>query len=374
MKVLHVSSEQPGYKSGGQLVVRESVEALSNVAEVDYLGPEIENLDVLKKINKTFFIKESSKLKNLFGILTLNFSSFYSSFRSMRKNIDIKSYDYIYVEFTKWLFIFKYAKKNGVKTIVRVHNIERDYSYNMYRLNKTLKGYLSYLYYSYIEKKIINMSDSIIVLTRKDKEYILKNFNNINEENITVMPVCLSEKQITLKNFDNSNINLLITGSLWYGPNYEGVIWFINNVWSKVRNYCNLYIAGSRPTDKLKEIVGNDSRINLIENPEDMEPIFNLADVYISPIFSGAGMKVKNAEAMSYGLPIVGSEHSFIGYEEVTHIHDVVNNEEDFIAAIEKFKVYTDDEMKKLRLKVLGSFKEKYSYSSADEYVKFMNI
>ena len=31
---------------------------------------------------------------------------------------------------------------------------------------------------------------------------------NINEENITVMPVCLSEKQVTLKNFDNSNINL----------------------------------------------------------------------------------------------------------------------------------------------------------------------
>lgn len=373
MKVLHVSSEQPGYKSGGQLVVRESIEALNNIAEVDYLGPKIENMDVVKKINKTFFIKESSKLKNLLGILTLNFSSFYSSFRNIKKSIDVKSYDYIYVEFTKWLFIFKYAKKNHVKTVVRVHNIERDYSYNMYRLNKSLKKYLYYLYYSYIESKIIKMSDSIIVLTKKDKDRILKNFNNIKEENIIIMPVCLDEKELELKNFDNNNINILITGSLWYGPNYEGIIWFITNVWSKVREYCNLYIAGSKPTDKLKEIVMNDSKIKLFENPEEMKPIFNLADVYISPIFSGAGMKVKNAEAMSYGLPIVGSEHSFIGYEEVTNIHDVVNTEEDFISAIEKFKYYTSDDMRELRNKIFKSFNEKYSYNNACQYIGFMN-
>lgn len=372
MKVLHVSSEQPGHKSGGQLVVRESIEALTNIAEVDYLGPKIENLDIVKKIKKTFFIKESSKLKNLLGILTLNFSSFYSSFRNIKNTIDIKSYDYVYVEFTKWLFIFKYAKKNNIKTIVRVHNIESDYSYNIYRLNKSLKKYLYYMYYSYIERRIVNMSDSIIVLTEKDKSGIVEKYN-IEAEKITVMPVCLNEKELKIKDFCGDNINLLITGSLWYGPNHEGVIWFINNVWGQVRDYCNLYIAGARPTEKLREITNNDSKIKLIESPEDMEPIFNLADIYISPIFSGAGMKVKNAEAMSYGLPIIGTEHSFIGYEETQDLHNVVNTAEEFTAAIQKFKFLNEEQMGKLREEILKSFIDNYSYESVSKYIKFMN-
>lgn len=373
MKILHVSSEQPGYRSGGQLVVRESLEALSNIAEVDYLGPKIGDLNIIKKIKTTFFLEESRKLKNIYGILTLNFSSFYSSFRKMRKNIDIKSYDFVYIEFTKWLFIFKYAKKNNLKIIVRVHNIEKHYSYNMYRLSKSLKRYLYYLYYSYIESKIIKMSDYIIVLTEKDRKYILEHYGEDKVDNIIVMPVCLEKKEIKVKEFDSKNINILITGSLWYGPNYEGVIWFINNVWDTIKSYCNLYIAGARPASKLKELALNDPKISLFENPENIEPIFKLADIYISPIFSGAGMKVKNAEAMSYGLPIVGSKHSFIGYEKVCKMHDVVSTEEEFISAIEKFRDYSNEQMKELRINILRSFNENYSYDSTKKYIEFIN-
>lgn len=373
MKILHVSSEQPGYKSGGQLVVRESLEALSNIAEVDYLGPNIKDLNILKKIKTTFFLEERSKIKNIFGILTLNFSSFYSSFRERKKDININEYDFIYIEFTKWLFIFKYAKKHNIKTIVRVHNIEKDYSYNMYKLDKSIKKYLYYLYYSYTENKIIKMSDYIIVLTNKDRNYLLNNYNGINPENIIVMPVCLKRREAEIKRFNPKKINILITGSLWYGPNYEGIIWFISNVWDKVRDNCNLYIAGSKPTDKLKELSAEDSRIKLFENPEDMKPIFEMADIYISPIFSGAGMKVKNAEAMSYGLPVIGTEHSFIGYEETQNLHNVVNTAEEFTAAIQKFKFLNEEQMDKLRKKILKSFMDNYSYESVSKYIKFMN-
>lgn len=45
-----------------------------------------------------------------------------------------------------------------------------------------------------------------------------------------------------------------------------------------------------------------------------MAPYFYNAELYIAPIFDGAGMKVKVAEAMSYALPVVGTSHAFEGY------------------------------------------------------------
>lgn len=45
-----------------------------------------------------------------------------------------------------------------------------------------------------------------------------------------------------------------------------------------------------------------------------MDPYFNNAELYIAPIFDGAGMKVKVAEALSYALPVVGTSHAFEGY------------------------------------------------------------
>ena len=51
-----------------------------------------------------------------------------------------------------------------------------------------------------------------------------------------------------------------------------------------------------------------------MNTPANMAPYFYNAELYITPSFGGAGMKVKVAEAMSYDLPVLGTSQAFEGY------------------------------------------------------------
>ena len=162
-----------------------------------------------------------------------------------------------------------------------------------------------------------------------------------------------------------------MTGTLNYGPNVDGIIWFLDNVWTK--NYNNekftLTIAGAHPNEKLKGIIANNTNVTLIDTPDDMTEYFLNADCYIAPIFDGAGMKVKVAEALSYGLPVIGTTHAFIGYEEIEEGKYLANTTAEFIQQIEK--LLTTKINNKI---ILDEFDEKLSMNRSIEfYNKLIN-
>lgn len=372
MNILHIAPEPPGNKSGGQLVVKESLYSLNKLSNIDYLGVEIKDDSIKSEYKDIYFLKEDNRLlTKIIEYLLMKKSKVYFDFRKKINNLDLNKYDYVYLEFTKWLFAINYAKKNNKKVIVRLHNIESDLIYNLYKIEKNPLRYISYLYYKYIEKKIISKSDFIIALTERDKERVFELYGDIiNKDNIFVMPVCIEKRGENKSIIDKNKVKLLITGSLYYGPNYEGVTWFINNVWNKVRDNCRLYVVGSNPNSKLIDLIKDDNKVELISNPKDTKEYFMNSDIFISPIFSGAGMKVKNAEAMSYGIPIIGTSHSFIGYEDSIKYHFLANNANEFVDKIKFVINQSSKEMELIKKNILLDFENKYNINNADCYLK----
>ena len=96
-----------------------------------------------------------------------------------------------------------------------------------------------------------------------------------------------------------------------------------------------LVVAGRNPGKDLKQLIAETERVALIDSPEDMAPFFQNADMYVAPVFSGAGMKVKVAEALSYGLTVIGSHHALIGYEEAEPFVVEANTPQEFLAGIQ---------------------------------------
>lgn len=132
---------------------------------------------------------------------------------------------------------------------------------------------------------------------------------------------------------------ILATGSLYYGPNANGIKWFIEKVWKEfnVRGMLpeySLIVAGRNPGNDLKKLAEETARVKLIDSPKEMSPFFLNADMYVAPVFEGAGMKVKVAEALSYGLTVVGSHHALIGYEEAEPFITEANTAEEFLEKI----------------------------------------
>ena len=147
----------------------------------------------------------------------------------------------------------------------------------------------------------------------------------------------LEKSSDEIKPFHYMDQYILMTGSYWYGPNVEGAIWFLNEVWSKIQGKIEgmgLVIAGAKPNQDLRRTVEKNSSCILIDSPEDISPYFLGASMYIAPIFDGAGMKVKVAEALSYGLTLIGTKHALIGYEDAMDVCIRADNAEEYIREI----------------------------------------
>ena len=344
MRVLFVTFIEPSKYSGGGLVSYQSLLELTNSAEVDYLGPEfdVEKFSDLKIKKLYFYGRDESLLRRAMFSLAGLPSLYYYSYKSNEKSIDVNSYDLVYCEDSRSDFVIKWAKKSNVPTFVRVQNIEQDYLYKRMKNDKSIRekisAFLKYISIQRRENYCFKYTNKAIFLTLNDKERGIELYSKADLlDKSFILPVCIAPR--LCNEIPSSNLKkgyILLTGSFWYGVNANGAVWFIDNVWKQLSNLTdvNLVIAGARPNDDIRNRTNKDERIILIDTPEDMSPYFNDAKVYAAPIFDGAGMKVKVAEALSWGLPVVATSHALIGYDSVKDVCVLANDSEQFVKGI----------------------------------------
>lgn len=333
-ELLHITPEAPGLKSGGQIGVLQTLESICAHNEVDYIGPEIEDSDVFCKYRKVYTLKRNDNLAyKILDLLKGVTSTYYRAWSDLSKTLDLNDYDAVILDFTKFDFCIK--KLTSKNLIVRVHNIEIDYAAKDYQMRKSLKNFLVLLFQKKAEKAIANAATSLVFLHEKDSKRFIELYGG--EEKKYFVPVCVKKPHIKENRSKNHKYTLLLTGSLWFGVNYEGAMWIINKVLPLVKNDYRLIIAGFNPNPKLIETAALNKKIEVVNSPKDMQPFYEEADVILAPVFDGAGMKVKVAEAFSYGLPVIGTQHVFTGY-------DIEDGKTAFIAdSPELFAKYIDD-------------------------------
>jgi glycosyltransferase involved in cell wall biosynthesis len=130
---------------------------------------------------------------------------------------------------------------------------------------------------------------------------------------------------------------LLFTGTMSYAPNHQGIRWFVEHVWARVRDSlpdARLDVVGKDPPDAVTRLDGEDG-ITVHGFVPSMAPFFAQAHVVVVPILTGAGIRVKIVEAMSAGRPVVSTA---IGWEGLAHVEPgrhllVADTPEEFAAA-----------------------------------------
>lgn len=348
MKILQITPQSPGYSSGGQIGICQTLlSVVGNGHEIDYIGPEIEVQEIRDLYTNKYILEESNNLfLRIYDTLHMNTNKRYRSW--LKLNLDFKIYDVIILDFTKLDYVLD--KIDNTRLIVRVHNVEKDYSDKNYLHHKTLINYLDKSFAKKREKRIVERAQKLLVLTEKDKKRLTELYH-VPECKMSVVPVCVRGKDMEVKLASkDKTVKMILTGSLWFGPNYEGVKWFLNNVYCKLDFPKELVIAGANPNTELVELAKRLSDIVLVDTPVSMEPYFKMADIAIAPVFDGAGMKVKVAEALSYGLPVIGTSHAFEGYHIIHGENSYLCNQaEEFIQCIQQF--YMLDPEKRMEIK-----------------------
>ncbi len=270
--------------------------------------PEIKNVNFSSSFvdTKIYFI---DALISIIKKKSYNISRFYS--KSVKRELEqlckMMNFDIVIFE---GLFTTIYQKDiqgfSNAKFVYRAHNIEHKIWQQLANKERnSIKKYFLKLLAKNLKTKeleLINSVDFILPLSSKD-ELDIKNINNNPSFHI---PVSIDNQK---QKIDFSSVSLCFIGSFNWIPNREGIVWFIKNIFPRIKeNYpeISINIAGIE-SEKIIELKGIDG-VNVkgfVKNSSD----FLLENgIFIAPLITGSGVKIKVLEALSLGMPCVLTE------------------------------------------------------------------
>jgi glycosyltransferase involved in cell wall biosynthesis len=98
-------------------------------------------------------------------------------------------------------------------------------------------------------------------------------------------------------------------GGMHWPPNTEGISWFAERVWPKAALRAPssvLTVIGKKPPKKLLR-TSSKLRIEATGYVSDLNPYLSETAVFVVPLHSGAGMRVKILDAWCWGIPVVST-------------------------------------------------------------------
>ena len=128
---------------------------------------------------------------------------------------------------------------------------------------------------------------------------------------------------------------IVSVATMFYPPNAEGVYWFASRVYPLIRRQApeaELYIVGSRPPRKIACLASPSSGVMVTGYVADLQPFLGRSAVWIVPVHSGSGMRVKILEAFARGIPVVSTTVGMEGIAARDGEHLLVADEPDAFA------------------------------------------
>ncbi|PWG81057.1 glycosyltransferase [Pararcticibacter amylolyticus] len=284
---------------------------------VDYVGLDYwdnwneENVASMQSqglAEKVYLLKEEPVMKNN----TFKYSSLFRSKKRVKQELTIpdhtpsylkeafeqilanQHYDAVIISYAYWANLIKdSAYLDNTKTIIDTHDLLT----SQHQKDENLSVGLS------LEEELRRLSlfNEIWVIS-SDEQYI---FSQFLKQKVTFIPMMFDaqERVFQAKEFDiiyvaSDNTN-----------NINSITWFLNHVYPLLPAGVRICIIG-----KITEhIHGDYAGITMIPFVSDLTDHYRKSKIAICPMLAGTGIKVKVIEALSFGLPVVGTQRAIDG-------------------------------------------------------------
>ena len=128
---------------------------------------------------------------------------------------------------------------------------------------------------------------------------------------------------------------VMFVGGFQHPPNVDAVEFYAKHIWPLFQERCPnvpTYIIGSKMPDRLREL-GERHGLVMLGFVEDLSPYYDECALSIAPIRYGAGVKGKVNQALSFGLPVVGTPIALEGMGLIDREHVLMASEPDAFAS-----------------------------------------
>lgn len=152
------------------------------------------------------------------------------------------------------------------------------------------------------------------------------------------LPPSLSLREDDFKELTSSEGGVLFIGSLFMPNNQEALSWYLTKVHPLITDQSyHLIIAGNSKETSIEwlyELIGSENNVEVYNSPRDLSPLYERSILFINPMRSGAGVKMKTIEAILQGLPVVSTSIGVEGTGFINNEHVIVRDVPDKFASI----------------------------------------
>ena len=180
-------------------------------------------------------------------------------------------------------------------------------------LRKNQVNPIKYPYDLYLSQKEAELSalthaDVVMPQNIKDKNLLIE--NGISADKIFVLTPYYHD--MTDIRRTPSTCDVIFWGAMYREENYTAALWFIDNVMPLLDKNVHFKVIGNNPPAVLKS--RESESIHITGFVKDETVFFEKSLCFVAPLVTGAGIKIKNIEALSSGIPVLTNE---IGIEGI---------------------------------------------------------
>ena len=243
--------------------------------------------------------------------------------------------DIIHAEELRMSLYFPQNEKNYPLRTLTFHNVESELNKKIgsstFKIGKSIINWIHLNSLKKFEKKAIKLSHINFAFSKID---LLKYQSLYPNANWGISSNGSNVKGIVAKS-QTANKNILFVGSLAYQPNVYGLNWFIDKVMPFLSPDIIVTVAGSNIIPELKNKL-QQTKIQFIDTPIDLHPIYANCALCFAPIFEGSGTRGKILEALAHERMMITTK---IGAEGLEITQGIVLAEEaiDFINQINEW-------------------------------------
>jgi len=158
--------------------------------------------------------------------------------------------------------------------------------------------------------------DRVVTVTEEDRDALASIADNT--PHMRVIPIAVDAETLPMVERTRDSKRIVSIGTMFWPPNVEGMRWFVEAVYPLVKRrvpQASLDIIGARPVPEIRALPRLGKDIRVLGYVEDVLPHLAHSAVFVVPLRSGGGMRVKILDAWARGIPIVSTS---IGCEGIT--------------------------------------------------------
>lgn len=257
-------------------------------------GPAPQQIDTILKqrFDADFFVLEQNKYLSSDG---------YG--RRLKKLLKGRRFDSVIIEYIHSSYFLNFLEFDA-QVILDAHDIVSDRAEDFEKFN-----YKSALFALDREDEIqiFNVYDYVMAICQPDY-YKISAFIGDDRTLLCPHPTIPHQSEI------REEVKNIVFVASAYLPNKDAIEWFIVNCWPLIfaAHDVRLIIYGT--VCSVIDISEKDG-ITCKGFVSDVDEIYQDADLIINPVRFGAGLKIKNVEALAHGVPLVTTSHGAHGLE-----------------------------------------------------------